>query len=399
MSTTNKISLQEYVAKEALRGLWNQSTLIANCDRKYTKNFGNSDNMIGRKLLVKKPARFLATEGRNYQPQNIEEDTVQVTVDEPTGVHFELDLLEASLDLSQDKAEYSKRVLMPAGRALGAKVESKGYKALSQNVNSTILLASSPVLKDFNLAKAILEKNLAPKGNRISIIGSDTEVALTDSLKTLYHSQALVEAAIKKGEMTDAVGLRWLGSELTYIHTNGGGTGKTIAFTVPGTTSTSTLTLGGADYASAKVGDGIKLGVKMVNAETKEITSLEAQRTIIAIDGTTATLSEPIVWSGLGKNVSAKPTSISFIGTAGVSYQVDMVYHQDAIALVNPDLYIPKNMEMSFRTEGEFNPNLSMLFTRGYNDGDMTLRNRLDGLFTWKVMRPEWGVRVMTPLT
>ena len=105
------------------------------------------------------------------------------------------------------------------------------------------------------------------------------------------------------------------------------------------------------------------------------------------------------MWSGTAQNVSAKPTSISFIGVAGASYQIDMVYHQDAIALINPDLYVPKNMEMSYRTEGEFSPNLSMLFTRGYNDGDMTLRNRLDGLFTWKVMRPEWGVRVMRALS
>lgn len=399
MTTTNKITIPEYVAKEALRGLYNNSTLIANCDRQYTKEFAREGAKAGRKIVLKKPARFVATTGKTYQPQNIEEDTFTIALGDVTGVHFELDLLEATLDIDQDKADYSKRIIMPAGHSLGSKVESLGYKALSCGVNSTILLAGTPTIKDFNRAKAILKRNLAPAGDRICTIGSDTEVELTDSLKTLYHSQALVDAAILKGEMTDAVGLRWLGSDLTYIHTNGGGTGKTITVTIPGTTETETVTLGGANYTDAKVGDALNLGVKLVNPETKDFTNLAAQRTIIAINGTTATLSEKIVWSGVGQNVSAKPTSVTFIGTAGVSYQVDMVYHRDAITLVNPDLYLPKNMEMGFRTDGSFDPNLSILFTRGYSDEDMTLRNRLDGLFTWAVPRPEWGVRVMTPLT
>ena len=395
---TNKITIPEYVAKEALRGLYNGSTLINNCDRKYTKEFAKEGAKAGRQVVIKKPARFVATEGKTYQPQAIEEETATVTIGQPTGVHFELDLLEATLDIDQNKADYSNRIIMPAGRALGSKVEAKGYKTLAQNVNSSIVLAAAPVLKTYNLAKAILDRNLAPIGNRISAIGSNSEVELTDSLKTLYNAQAVIDAAIKKGEITEAVGLRWFTTQLGYIHTNGGGTGKTITLTFT-TSGVATCTLGGANAADAKVGDAVNLGVYLVNPETKENTGIYAQRTIVAISGATATLSEAVSWSGVSQNVSAQPTSAAILGVAGTSYLVDCVYHRDAITLVNPDLYEPKNMEMSFRTDGEFNPNLSILFTRSYADGDMSLRNRLDGLFTWQVLRPEWGVRVMTPLS
>lgn len=395
---TNKITIPEYVAKEALRGLHNSSTLIGNCDRKYTKEFAKEGAKAGRKVVIKKPARFVATEGKSYQPQAIEEDTATITIGLPTGVHFEMDLLEATLDIDQNKADYSKRVIMPAGRALGAKVESKGYKTLAQNVNNSIVLAAAPTLKDFNRAKSFLDRNLAPIGNRISAIGSNTEVELTDSIKTLYNAQAVVDAAIRKGEISEAVGLRWMTTQLGYIHTNGGGTGKTITLTFS-TSGAATCTLGGANAADAKVGDSVNLGVNLVNPETKDDTGIKAQRTIVAIAGSTATLSEPVWWNGVGQNVSAQPTSAAILGVAGQSYLVDCVYHRDAITLVNPDLYEPKNMEMSFRTDGEFDPNLSILFTRSYADGDMSLRNRLDGLFTWQVLRPEWGVRVMTPIT
>ena len=395
---TNKITIPEYVAKEALRGLHNSSTLIGNCDRKYTKEFAKEGAKAGRKVVIKKPARFVATEGKSYQPQAIEEDTATITIGLPTGVHFEMDLLEATLDIDQNKADYSKRVIMPAGRALGAKVEAKGYKTLAQNVNSSIVLAAAPTLKDFNRAKSFLDRNLAPVGNRVSAIGSNTEVELTDSIKTLYNAQAVVDAAIRKGEISEAVGLRWMTTQLGYIHTNGGGTGKTITLTFT-TSGAATCTLGGANAADAKVGDAVNLGVFLVNPETKESTGVLAQRTIVAIAGSTATLSEPVWWNGVGQNVSAQPTSAAILGVAGQSYLVDSVYHRDAITLVNPDLYEPKNMEMSFRTDGEFDPNLSILFTRSYADGDMSLRNRLDGLFTWQVLRPEWGVRVMTPIS
>ena len=395
---TNKITIPEYVAKEALRGLYNGSTLIANCDRKYTKEFAKEGAKAGRKVVIKKPARFVATEGKTYQPQAIEEETATVTIGQPTGVHFEIDLLEATLDIDQNKADYSKRVIMPAGHALGAKIEAKGYAHLAQNVNSSLVLTAAPDLKTFNRAKSLLDRNLAPIGNRISAIGSGTEVELTDSIKTLYNAQAVVDAAIKKGEISEAVGLRWLTTQLGYIHTNGGGTGKTITLTFS-TDGAATCTLGGANAADAKVGDAVNLGVFLVNPETKASTGILAQRTIIAIAGGVATLSEKVSWTGVGQNVSAQPTSAAILGVAGQSYFVDCVYHRDAITLVNPDLYEPKNMEMSFRTDGEFDPNLSILFTRSYADGDMSLRNRLDGLFTWQVLRPEWGVRVMTPVS
>lgn len=397
----NKITVQQYVAMEALRGLYNDSVLIGNCDRQYTAMFAKEGAKTGRKITLKKPARFLATTGKNYQPQDISEDTLEVVLGDVTGVHFELDLLEATLDIDSKDAAYSKRVIMPAGHALGAKVEANGFAAAAKNANSALVLTGAPTLKDFNKARGILQKNLAPSSDRITVAGSDTEVELTDSVKGFFNTTAMVESAIKKGEMTDIYGSRWMRSEMGYVHTNGGGTGKTITVTLPGTgTETLTVTLGGADVASAKAGDTLSLGVKLVNPETKQVTSQTAQRTIVSIDGSNvATLSEKIVWSGVTQNVAAKPTTVTFLGVAGQSYLVDLVYHKSAIALVNPDLYLPRNLELAFRTDGEFDPNLSILYTRDYDSGDMGLQNRLDGLFTWAFPRPEWIVKVMTPIS
>ena len=397
----NKISVQEYIAKEALRGLWNNSTLIANCDRKYSKEFAKEGAKVGRKINVRKPARFVATKGKAYQPQAIEEDELTITLGETTGVHFELDLQEATLDIDMNKADYSKRVIMPAGHSMGALAERDGYKLASTVCNNTIMLSTAPTLKDFNRAKSYLDVNLAPPGNRNAAICSGSEVELTDSLKTLYHNQAMVDAAILKGEITEAVGLRWLTSQLTYIHTNGGGVGKTITVTLNVSGSeAATATLGGTDKASAKVGDTLKLGVKLVNPETKDAMAVEAKRTIKSIAGDVITFSEKIVWSGNGKNVSAQPSSVTFEGTAGADYQVDLVYHRDAIALINPDLYLPKDEgKLCWRTDGEFSPNLSILYVRDYGMTDTALMNRLDSQIDWAIVRPEWVTRVMSPIT
>lgn len=401
-----------YIAKEAGVGFYNASVLIPMIDTQYSSEYGTMAGgaRVGKTIRVQFPAQFITTDSvalSSSTVQAIEEDTKVLTLDTRVAVHTEIDTEQATLELSLNGSEYSERVLQPMGKALNAKMESLGFAKLALEAQNVIVMetpfADADVLrKNFVKARAMLDKQLAPPGDRTAILGSDAEVEVSNSVLPLFHSNQEIEKAYKEGKMGMYGGMKWFASDLVYTRVNGaGGEAGVVAagYTSGATTMAITAAVSG-DLDALAVGDKLDIAVKLVNAETKIAYANNIQRAVKAVTGSGATVTvtiDPIYTaeSGAKQNAAAATAAanvvgvaVTVLGTAGESYLCCPVFQKKSLTLGNADLYLPKNVEMASRNKVL---GVAQRYIRDYQIGSDALPSRFESLITWDMLRPEWA--------
>ncbi len=401
-----------YIAKEAGLGFYNASTLVPKVDTQYSAEYGTvaGGARVGNTIRVRFPAQFITTDSVALSAgtvQAIEEDTKVLVLDTRVGVHAEISTEQATLELEAKGSEYSERVLQPMGKALVAKIESLGYEKLANEAQNTIIMEDpftdgDALRKNFVKVRAMLDKQLAPKGDRCAFLGSDAEVEVSNSVLPLFHSQQEIEVAYKEGKMGTYGGLEWMASDLVYTRVNGAGgeAGVVAAGYTSGATSMTITAAVSGDLDNLAVGDKLEIAVKLVNAETKIAYANNIQRPVKAVSGSGATVTvtiDPIYTaeSGAKQNAGAATAAanvvgaaVTVLGTAGDSYLCCPVFQKKAVTLGNADLYLPKNVEMASRNKVL---GVAQRFIRDYQIGSDALPSRFESLITWDLLRPEWA--------
>lgn len=400
----NVAVIEGYVVREAARGFYNARLFCGLVTKDYQDEFKEKGAKKGNEIFVRLPPQFNIRIGSAIQIQDVVEEKVPVTLGEPVGVDFEFNTTELTIDIDNETKEYTKRFVMPAGSRLASKVDADGLEQMALATNNTIVTAATPVLKDFTRAKAILNKQLAPKdmNDRYAIVGSDVESEIVDEVKVIYNNSKAVTDAIKKAEMTEFSGLIWATSDLCYVRTNGAG-GNNFAVTY--TEGSDQIVLAGADAAGLAVGDVLEFDdSNLVNPEHKNEYVNPLQRTIKAVLPAVDTYQidpivgpQPVTSGGL-QNASAVPAGTAdVLGVAGTKYLMSLVFHKEAYTLTTVDMILPKDgVEMKDRIVMD---QISMRFIRQYIITSDGMPNRLDVLYTWTAIHNEWGVRVETPLS
>ena len=403
-----------YIAKEAGVGFYNHSVLIDNVDTQYSSEYGTQAGgaRVGNTIRVRFPAQFITTDSvalSDATVQAIGEDTKVLVLDTRVGVHAEISTEQATLELEAGGSEYSERVLQPMGKALVAKIEALGFAKLALEAQNTMVMETpfadaDALRKNFVKVRAMLDKQLAPAGDRFTCLGSDAEVEVANSILPLFHSKSEIERAFKDGEMKTFGGLTWLSSDLTHTRVNGAGgeAGTVAAGYVSGATSIVVTAAVSGDLDDIAVGDKIEIAVKLVNAETKVAYANNVQRAVKTVAGSGATVTlgiDPIYTAesvakqncaadkATGGTVNVVGAAVTVLGTAGESYLCCPVWQKKGITLGNADLYMPKNVEMASRNKVL---QVAQRFIRDYQIGSDSLPSRYESLITWNVLRPEW---------
>lgn len=392
-----------YVAKEAALGFYNNALLLPVVDRQYSDEFGTvaGGAKIGSTMRVRCPAQFTTTNSvalDSSTVQAIVEQTKVLTLNDRTGVHFELSTEQVTLDIESSGSEYSERVLQPAGKALGATVEAKGYSLAAKSAQNTIVVASgyadTNLKKYFLQAKARLQKQLAPVGDRWAFVDSNLEIGVVDQSLAYFHANEEIEKAYKDGTMGQFGGLKWGATDLIATRTNGAG-GLVMAALNNYTEGSETITIDGAGAASIVVGDKLQFSsINLRNAQTKEVyyaTPIQRAVKAVSISSGVATCTiDPIFASGSQANASALPLDndvITCLGVSGKHYSCQLVMQKNALTFANADLYLPNNVDMAAR---EKVMDISLRYVRDYIIGSDALPSRLEILHTWAALRPEW---------
>ncbi|MFQ5993114.1 MAG: P22 phage major capsid protein family protein, partial [Nitrospiraceae bacterium] len=253
-----------------------------------------------------------------------------------------------------------------------------------------------------------ISQGLAPDSDRHFLMDSVAMAAVVGSVSAFFHRASEIERAFSEGFIGQAAGFKWWESNMTPTHTNGSRDDTTpVVDTSTGIVSgTATITTTGFDSGKTmKKGDVFTVAeVFAVNEETKQKYSHLQQWTVtadITLDGTDVLAVSPtpvttgakqnivIENAGAGKVLLSEGANTS--GAADTTPVQDLAYHRDAFTYVTADLEMPRGVDFAAR---EVFDGISLRVVRNYDITNDKFPARIDVLYGFKTIRPQWACRV-----
>lgn len=390
------------IAKESLRLLENNLVFARGANRKYEKEF-DGERKIGDTVNVKIPARYSVRSGKTVSLQDHTEESVAVTLDSQKGC----DVSFSSKDLLLNLQDFSKDVLEPQIVQLANQVDYDGMQLYKGIWSSVGVPANIPnTIKTYAQAGSKLDNESVPYGmDRSLVINSLAQVEIIDAQKGLFQSQSQIKEQYERGVMGIAAGFDWSMSQNVPVHTVGpqGGTPLCSGAGVEAATTLVTKGWTAAAASRLKQGDIFTIdAVFHVNPMNKQSTG-QLQQFVCTSDFSsdasgngTISILPALRASGARQNIDALPANnaaLTIVGDANDISPAHLAYHKDAFALVTAELPLPKGMDMASRASSN-KAGISIRFLRGYDIASDMFISRIDVLYGWKLIRPEFACRV-----
>lgn len=401
----NQINIGQVIANEALAIIENNTVFAKNVNREYKKEWeGKRDFAMGDTVTVTKPARFVGRTGKVANIEDYKEEKVLVKLDTQEGVDVAFDSAELTHTFNIDL--FSEKVLKPQVGYLANKIDMAGLKLAAETVaNSVGTPGTVPTaLKPYLQAGALMSKFGCPTQDRGLVITPDAQVEAVDALKGLFQSSTEIKSQYEEGKMGRTAGFDWAMSQLVYSRQVGplGG-----APAVNGAAQTGSNLVTNAWTAAAALrlrkGDVFTIaGVNSVNPITKQSNGTLQQFVVTAdvssdaAGNATIPISPAIITTGSTQTVTASPANgalLTVVGTANTLTPSMIAYQKNAFALVTANLPLPKGMEIAGRAYSE-KTGLSVRFIRGFDIINDRFISRLDVLYGWKELYPEWACKI-----
>lgn len=407
----NKILTDSVITKECLRELKNQLAFTKSVNRGYDDRFAVSGAKIGDVVNIRKPNRYIANDGPVLIQQDTQEESIALKLDHHK--HVGMGFSQRDLTLSIDS--FRERYIKPAVTTLANSVDSTGYQEMYKQVYSSVGAPLTGVypstLKQFNLAKAQIALLGGDVTELTSTIDPMVEASLVEGNKGLFQSSEQIAMQYEKGVMGMAAGSKFKSTQNVAKHRIGsiaGGAPLINGVVLDGATQLSLDGFTPNALLVLRAGDVISLtGVESVNPQTRITTGLLAQFVVmvdVSADGAGAAivqLDRAIVLTGVKQNVTALPADnapvLTFGHASNYANQIvpqNMVFHKDAFALACADIELPKGMDMAARASDP-ESGLSVALVRGFDLVNYRTITRLDIIFGWKCIYPEYACRVV----
>lgn len=404
MANTFKTLSDGDIVRRALALFHNESTFLKTINKEYDKRFAVEGAKNGGTLLIRNPNQYEVTTGATLSVQDQAESTQTLTV--ATQKHIGMNFSSVEQTMSVD--DFELRYLKPAMSRLVADVEYTCMNAFYKDVWN---LSGTPATTPASLAAVLnagakLSQGLAPTTDRSIILDSVAMAATVNGIGTYFHKASEVEKGFSTGKLGHAGGFDFYESNMVPSHTNGTRDDTTpVCDTSTMANGDTTITTTGMDNgATLTVGDVFTVaGVYAVNPETKQAYSHLQQfvvRTAKTCDQTDVIDVYPTIYiSGAKQNVSVTSAGSGkacvFVaaggsGAASAAYTQNLAYHRDAFTFVSADLYKAPGQQM----QSAVIDNVSMRIWRGADIVNDKFPVRLDVLFGYKTIRPEWACRV-----
>src|SRR3990167_1277412 len=401
MGNTFKTLSDGDIVRRALALFHNESKFLKTINKQYDSRFAVEGAKNGGTLLIRDPNQYTVTTGATMTAQDVAETTQTLTV--ATQKHVGMNFTSVERTMSVD--DFEERYLKPAMSRLAADVE---YTCLAAMYKDVFNLSGTPATTPASLAAVLnagakLSQGLAPMSNRSILFDSVAMAATVNGIGTYFHKASEIEKGFSDGVLGRAGGFDFYESNMVPSHTNGSRDDTTpVSDTSTWANGDTTITTTGAD-GTMTVGDVFTVaGVYAVNPETKQAYSHLQQfviRTAKTNDATDVWDVAPTIYiSGAKQNVSVTSAGSSAIvnvaaggsGAASTAYTQNLAYHRDAFTFVSADLFKSNVDQMSSAVLD----NVSMRLWKGSDIVNDKHPVRLDVLFGYKTIRPEWACRV-----
>ena len=401
------------ITREAIRLFMNSNAFIGNIEKQYDSSFAKTGAKIGQQLRIRLPNDYVVSDGPALSVQDTNEQQTTITV----ATQRHVDTSFNSVDMTMSLDDYSEIILAPKINNLAGNVASTimsgvtvaqgafagtvvngaeggicNYVANVDGSNNVI----SPTAETWLLAGAKLDQSSAQVQNRKSVLDPFTMARTVSSLSGLFNPATDIARQYRNARMYDALNMEWFMDQTVVNHTVGT---FSAGGTVNGASQTGTTITVNAITGTLKKGDIITFaGVNGVNRVTKQTTGALQQFVVtadVATGGTSVTIYPAIVPPSAGnavqyQTVTASPANaavMALVANAGATYRQNFVFAKQAVTMVTADLMMPPNVKGA----REQMDGVSMRAVTQYVIGTDQTADRLDVLFGWLFVRPEWA--------
>ena len=399
----NGILTHQMLAREAAVILTEEMNFLSNINRGREEEFKSQPNGYkkGDFVDIGIPPVPTVFDGTNFAgggaapDQN--EQKVRLQLNTQKHVPLTFTAKEKALSISAFKERFLKPAMNSLGSVVQADLIQRGVLATPNVVGTPGTLPNT--FKTYGQARSVLERNLAPGGDRTVLLSSDASNELADAIKNQQNPSDTGNKAFKEGYITRAQNFDMYENQSLPVFANGSATG----FTVSGANQTGgTLNIGGIT-AGQTILQGTVFTIPNVFAvhPILGVSNGKLRQFVVTGDftaaGTTGAIGiyPPLSASSASQvgTVSVLPANgaaVSLVGAASTGYRQELAFHKDAFTAAFAPLPILASCEGYTATMGGFSVRV-MTFGNGQTDTEST---RIDVLYGFAAVRPDHAVRI-----
>jgi hypothetical protein len=400
---SNTTLTADIIAKEAVMILDNELVMAKKVFRGYENEFDKKVNgyNVGETVSIRKPTDFTVRDGATMAVQDVVEGKTSITVDKRKGIDFKF----TSQDLTLRIEELSDRVIKPAMVQLANQID-RDVHALYASVPNWVGTPGELVnsFADFAKAPQRLDEYAVPQSERTAVLSPADHWALVGSQTGLYND-TINKPAYREGDVGKVGGVELFMTQNVPTHIVGADVSGTVNQSITSSTVTyssvkdtmqQTITVASLNL---NPGDVFTIAdVWAVNPVTKATQAFNKQFTVVSYSSNTLVFYPAMIWSGAFQNIAVtsgvtdlNTKAITAMGSAGIGYSQNMVFHKNAFALVTVPLVSPPGaVDVSRRTYKGTSVRVIPVYD-GVNDESAW---RLDVLYGTKAIDPRLAVRL-----
>lgn len=397
---SNSILTLDVITRESVELFKNTNNFLMSIPTQYDDTYGVEGAKQGDSLRIRLPNDYIVTDGPGLSVQDTAEQKVVLTVSYQRHIDVGFSTKERTLSLD----DYEERILMPQLNALAGNVAAQimggiepGCCNLVSNTDASGNIIT-PIADTFLSANANLDDNSAPTMRRYMTVDPTTDARTASTLSGLLNPVTEISEQYRRGAMKNGLGFDWLKDQTVIKHT----TGSFTAGTVNGANQTGLTLTVNAITGTLNQGDIITLAsVNGINRVTKQDQGTLRQFVVTAAVLSGAT-SIPIYPAIVPPNpvdgsvvqyqtVTASPANAATIlltTPANSVYRKNFGFAPEALTMATADLVAPSQGVVEVARH--MYDGISMRMLTSYIPNTDQLVTRLDVLFGYVFLRPEW---------
>lgn len=407
----------------------NQLVMGRCVDTKFTNQVTDEN---GLRINVKRPPRFVFTQGPTLDVQDIVTGSTDIEVDQYSGVHLKVTDLQYVQSFNQLLRTQTMR---SAASTIAQGLDSFLHGQL-RKFPSWVNAPAEGTATDLPIRLASdevdiwtrMEELAVPNSDRCGVMATRDAASIQKGLIDSNTLTAEARSALRNARIPILSDINYYRTQATSAVTNGtradatnvNGANQNVNYEDVKDSMTQELVVEAAGNAGTfKAGEVFSIaGVFRVNPRTQQIVTDQNGNNVlmqftvvddVAADGSgnaTLTISPPIIVPNTGASLSqqrvntafatasaapANDAAITFAGDGEATYQVRAAWHKSAIQLVSARLITPMTGESSFATDPE--TGISIRYWRGSDINTGQHIHRWDMIYGAEVVDPLLGTR------
>ena len=394
--STDVLLTPSIISKESLVILVNNLVMAGRVNRQFEEQMGAK---IGTQLTIRKPNKFIVSEGAGLQVQDIIEPSTSITISNQSHVDFQFGTAALTLVVE----EFRERYLKPALEKLANRID-RGVMTNVQNIFNEV---GTPTSTPSNFAALALvaqrlDEMAAPQQDRTMVLNPKAYWAIAVGISSVYV-QSVAEPGFK-GYIPNIANMEIfldqnIPTQLTGAY---GSTSPTVLGS--GQTGSTLVTTGWPNSITGllNVGDVFTIGaVNAANPESLTSTGALANFVVTATassngtGGSSISIYPPIVTSGAYQTVDNGPISGAAItvisGAPSSNLAKNIGFTKDCFGLVTVPLIMPDGVD--FKSQ-EVYKGISLRVIRAYDINNDVLPTRVDVMWGTATYYAELGCRL-----